>query len=233
MDRSEDIAEGFLRLKGFKSIRFEPDGNIPPDFLVDDRIAVEVRRLNQNEPGALSPKGLEEVQIPLVMRIQRLLNDHSKTSTRSWWVAVRFSRPVVRWSTLRPSIKAALTDILNGTLSERSEHEVAPRFRMEFLPAPDEKEWAFHLGAFSDHDSGGWVLGELERNLRLCIAEKEAKVARYRHRYPEWWLVLIDQIAYGLSRHDQEEFRKLFSFEHQWDRIYLVGALDPARSFQV
>lgn len=56
----------------------------------------------------------------------------------------------------------------------------------------------FTLGSRVDADSGGWRLAELERNLGLCIAEKTAKVAAYRARYPEWWLLLVDQIGYGL-----------------------------------
>jgi hypothetical protein len=37
------------------NVVFEPDGNIPPDFLVNSVYAVEVRRLNQ--PKLLPTKG--------------------------------------------------------------------------------------------------------------------------------------------------------------------------------
>ena len=50
MDASEIVAYKYLEYRGFKKIVFEPEGkSTPPDFFVDDRIAVEVRRLNQNE----------------------------------------------------------------------------------------------------------------------------------------------------------------------------------------
>ena len=45
MDTSEKIAYDFLLHQGFKSIVYEPDGNVPPDFLADGRVAIEVRRL--------------------------------------------------------------------------------------------------------------------------------------------------------------------------------------------
>jgi hypothetical protein len=48
MKSEERIAENYLTSLGFENVVFEPDGNIPPDFFVDDRIAVEVRRLNQH-----------------------------------------------------------------------------------------------------------------------------------------------------------------------------------------
>jgi len=48
-DPSETQARRYLEHLGCKDIVYEPDGNVPPDFVVDGRIGVEVRRLNQNE----------------------------------------------------------------------------------------------------------------------------------------------------------------------------------------
>jgi len=41
MGLSEEVAEKYLVHLGFKSIDYEKDGNVPPDFVVDDGIAVE------------------------------------------------------------------------------------------------------------------------------------------------------------------------------------------------
>jgi hypothetical protein len=49
MDDSEKLANDYLSRLGFQDIVYEPDNKNPPDFLADGRIAVEVRRLNQNE----------------------------------------------------------------------------------------------------------------------------------------------------------------------------------------
>jgi len=49
MDSSERIVYQYLSYQGFSDVAYEPDGNVPPDFLLNGRIAVEVRRLNQNE----------------------------------------------------------------------------------------------------------------------------------------------------------------------------------------
>jgi hypothetical protein len=59
MDQSEKVAYQYLSSCGFRDIVYEPDGNIPPDFLVNDSVAVEVRRLNQNEQTPAGPRGLE------------------------------------------------------------------------------------------------------------------------------------------------------------------------------
>ena len=51
MDHTEEIANKHLlaRFPGENRINYEPDGNIPPDFLIDNNIAIEVRRLNEHD----------------------------------------------------------------------------------------------------------------------------------------------------------------------------------------
>jgi hypothetical protein len=60
MDEAEAHIHKYLAHRGFVDIKHEPDGNVPPDFLVNDRIAVEVRRLIQHEDSAGRPRGLSE-----------------------------------------------------------------------------------------------------------------------------------------------------------------------------
>ncbi len=48
MNREEKITENYLKSLDYRDVVFEPDGNISPDFSIDDRIAAEVRRLNQH-----------------------------------------------------------------------------------------------------------------------------------------------------------------------------------------
>jgi len=45
MDRSETVGMHHLLFRGHSDVIYEPDGNVPPDFLVEGRSAVEVRRL--------------------------------------------------------------------------------------------------------------------------------------------------------------------------------------------
>src|SRR5690349_5917728 len=68
MDTSEELVKAYLRHLGFSHIEYEPDGNVPPDFLAEKRVAVEVRRLNQNEITGSGFRALEEPTIPLSMK---------------------------------------------------------------------------------------------------------------------------------------------------------------------
>ncbi|MET0555249.1 MAG: hypothetical protein ABW221_19560 [Vicinamibacteria bacterium] len=95
MDKTEQVAQQHLRSRGFTDVRYEPDGNVPPDFLVDARIAVEVRRLNQHEETTGTPRGLEAVSIPLLHRMRKLLPALGPARGESWYVTYTFERPLL------------------------------------------------------------------------------------------------------------------------------------------
>jgi hypothetical protein len=85
-----------------------------------------------------------------------------------------------------------------------------------------------------DYDSGGWVLAEVERNLRLCIQQKtEKRNKNAKQDYPEWWLILADQIGYGLDSYDRESFREQFSFQNDWNKIILINPLNHTHAFEL
>jgi len=69
MRREESRAEAYLHSLNLGYVVFEPRGNVTPDFLVDGRIAVEVRRLNQSYVHQGELRGIEEDSIPLSSRL--------------------------------------------------------------------------------------------------------------------------------------------------------------------
>ena len=40
MDGSEEVVYQYLAARGFTDVVYEPDGQVPPDFLVNGRIAI-------------------------------------------------------------------------------------------------------------------------------------------------------------------------------------------------
>jgi hypothetical protein len=88
------------------------------------------------------------------------------------------------------------------------------------------------LGGYADRDQGGFVASEIIRNLNLCIAEKAAKIAPYRERYREWWLVLPDHIGPDLDADERQtigEHVNLLTFS----RVVLIHPRAPTKALVI
>lgn len=235
MNESEKSVYEYLTSQALGTVVFEPDGNVPPDFLVDGRIAVEARRLNQNEETAEGHRGIEEVSKPLHKLVCKALAAQGPpVGGTSWFVFYSYSRPLPPWKQLNALIRKELGQVKDLPDLGSREVRVARKMRFTFTRASEVHPHLLVLGGSSDHDSGGFVVSEIAENLRICIAEKSAKVAAVRNRYSEWWLALEDRIGYGvLDAGDQRQLRESVRRDDQWNRIILVNPLKPSDGFEL
>ena len=237
MDDTERLADQYLRSLNLGAVVYEPDGNIPPDFCIDGRIAVEVRRLNQNyEYCDGSREGLEQLAIPLWKRFKSFLPSlGSSLNGECWYVGLDFRRPLEKWKALRPLVESKLRAFM--ALPERSQMtlQVTPNLSLDLFRSGKDHGSFFLLGASSDDDSGGWVMGELERNLRLCVTEKEQKIEPFRSRYLDWWLVLADHIDYSMDEEDRPIFRSevMPQISHRFSKIVLIDPRNHHNAFEI
>lgn len=233
MDAAEQCVEQFLKWRGHASVVFEPDGNIPPDFLVDGRIAVEVRRLIQHESTTGKPRSVSEAAIPLEKNLKGLLGElGSPNQGKSWFVFVKFGRPVERWKTLEPRIRAWLEVFRDGPQTAGAESDFGSGLTMRVFRA-QLRAHLFVPAGDSDQDSGGWITDELDKSLRIVVPEKSAKIAHLRSKYAEWWLALTDHIGPGLDAAERAQFKVTFSLTHDWNKIILVNPADFADSYEL
>lgn len=237
MDDSERIVEKYLLALNRGVVVFEPDGNTPPDFSLAGCIGIEVRRLNQNyERPDGSTEGLEELAIPLWQRMKKLLPTLGPSiGSDSWFVGLDFRRPVGAWKPLQAKIELALRSFMHSNPRRSTTIKVTPNFGLDLLRASNSQGSFYVLGASSDDDSGGWVMAEVEKNLRVCISDKERKIAPYRDKYSEWWLVLADHIDPSMEAEDREFFRSevMPRIQHTFDQIILVDPRDHRRAFEI
>ena len=229
MDASEALVEKLLKNMGFQSVVYEPDGNTPPDFLADGRVAVEVRRLNQNHDLGGGKRGLEETSIPLWLKVEKLAHSLGPAANESWFLFFRFSRPVKPWKQLEPKLRAALAAFMaqperNSGIIYTDEH-----FELDVIRASQPLEHYFRMGGNSDHQSGGFIVAEMLDNIAHCAAEKLQKIANIRSKYPEWWLVLTDHIGLGLDDHDKQQLLDDAKRPVGWDKIVVVSPSNPAK----
>lgn len=232
MNRDEDIARIYLESLGLGSIVHEPDGNRMPDFLVDRRIAVEVRRLNQHTRAGDRPEGLENVEAALVRYFDKLLPSlGSAGGTGSWWVSYHFQRPL-DMKALKRDIPNVLRHFVEDRDGGRHTFTLQRNFEMDLQPTTEIHENRFLLGAYSDYDAGGFVGSEIIRNADLCIAEKTAKMLRVKELYPEWWLLLVDRIGPKLNEFERDDLPNHID-PGPWDRVILLDPRTPARALRL
>jgi len=234
MNRDEKVAKEYLVHLGHREIVYEPDGNIPPDFLVAGRIAVEVRRLNQNEVIGSKVRGLEEVSIPFLMKFKTFLRSLGPSNGKSWLVSYARRGPLPPWYQLERELRTYLEAVRDSPREHQSGFVTAHETFKVHLRASKPHSDSFVLGVADDAELGEIVVGEMLKNLRLCVEQKTLKIAAVQHRYPAWWLVLIDLIAFGeLDEHEQQLLREQFKMPHDWDKIIVVNPLDPRSALEL
>jgi hypothetical protein len=234
VDAAEKHVAEFLHRRGH-SFSHEPDGNIPPDFLVDDRIAVEVERLiKYHESEIETGRTIAETAIPLWLYIEKLtLELGPPTHDASWDLSYSIRRPV-DWKKLKRDLKQQLLAFRNGGSHQKTVLNVVPNFKLEIRPAPRAHETFFVVLRRSDQDEGGFWFDDIERSATICIANKTRKIEGCRSKYSAWWLVLVDFIAHGLGDRDVEQFKSQVSVPHSgWDKVIVLSPHDPTRFFEI
>jgi hypothetical protein len=130
-----------------------------------------------------------------------------------------------------------LQNFINSATHEKTDIRIDANLELRIFPAEKPRSTFFVMAGRSDGQSGGFILSELERNLRICVDEKTAKTKSVRSKYPVWWLVLVDHVAFGpfgLDADEIEQFKRDVKLSHpEWDRITIVNPHNPARYFDV
>ncbi len=225
-NREEQLIFDNLTHQGYENILFEPDGNVPPDILVDDKIAIEVRRLNQNLKTENGFKGLEQDEFSVHGILRKIMKEFSDENyKKSAFVGYYFKRPIPS----KKEIKKFAQEVLKNHkpfIEERKEYEYSEYFGMRVFPSEVKLDQQYEYGMSSDRDSGGFVVSLIYENLKLIIAEKEEKTKNFRNKYPEWWLAVVDTIGCGLSDLELGQFNNFPKIKNHFDRLLLVSAID-------
>jgi len=227
LNREEKITKDYLIASGFKDIVFEPDGNMPPDFSIEGKIAVEVRRLNQNFFVGDEVSGLEEDRIPLFKLLEESLKKfNSRYIGNSYWISIWFGRPIPNSKDTQKVIINSLNDFLNNPTPLPCEIQATNTICLHVFESQPVEGIVFQFAGGIDRESGGFVLPEFKNNFDYCMKEKSAKIKEHYNRYDSWWLVLVDRIAYGFSEADQQEIKSMVSINPIWAKVIVLNSLN-------
>lgn len=229
----EEITKNYLLSIGFSNIIYEPDGNIPPDFLVNRDIAIEVRRLNQFITIDKQDFSIEDQKYRLMPRITNLLNKYTLSEGHSAYVSVTYSRPIINYK----SITTKLSEIFDkhlDTLDQYKEYIIDNHLKIRIKPAKKLFEnKAYVYGSISDQDSGGCVIGEIVKSLKKIIPEKEKKIEKVYSKYKEWWLLLVDSTNLGFSGEDFDQLKTSHISSGLFNKILLISSLNYSKGYEI
>lgn len=235
MNDSERTVCEFLKSLRIGSVVFEPDGNQPPDFVVDGRIAVEARRLNESELIGGVHRGLEVTAKPLHKAVVKALAQSGPVGSHgSWFVHYSVRRPLPPWRSVERLLRDAVRQFRDQVTNPPAEIRVGQFLKLAFHRASNVHDALLLLGGSSDYDEGGFLVTEVSRNFLLCIAEKKRKLQRVKNNYAEWWLVFEDRISYGfLEIDDIAAVRAAVGQVDGFARVILVNPLEPTQGLEV
>ena len=70
-NKDEKRAKKYLRTLKHTTLEYEPLGNVTPDFLIDNKLAIEVRRINRNHINSEQQVSVENFKIVIIKNIKK------------------------------------------------------------------------------------------------------------------------------------------------------------------
>lgn len=229
MNYEEKIAKKYFEALNFKT-KYEPIGNNPPDFLLNNSIAVEVRRLNKFHNGV----PLEKLEFNVVRQITNLINEYRDESpfNKTTLVSICYQRPLVFSKDLQQRIKAVLAENI-GIVECEKDFIVDNNLTLNFFEHSHKWGNRFEVVGWTDLNRGGFVGGDLCNSLKIVIDEKEEKVKKYFHQYDEWWLALIDNISYGDPKTLLPTLTKCIRKGEVFKKIIFISPIDFQHNYEI
>lgn len=226
MNNDEKIAYQFLKHYGFKEIKFEPDGNIPPDFFCDAKIAVEVRRLNIHIKQNNKQNPIEELYYKLMPKLiqvfKEIKNDFQGNTVL---VSIKYKRPL--------NVNSKLINLIKSKLHESIPFNVKSKFvsitqnlSFRLYNSTKNSSQSIKIGSIMDMDTGISIVSNIYENLKIALIEKEKKVKPFLNKYNLWWLILINHIWDNLDEMDIKQIHDCPDIKTIFNRIILLSPND-------
>lgn len=228
--REEIIAKKYLLSIGYndKEIIYEPLGNIPPDFCINNLIAIEVRRLNKNikKYNKDYSKPIENLYFKLNPKIYNIIKNFPRFKfDHSAYVIVNYSRPLNISKKLFDKIKDVLMTHIRF-IDEAKEYLIEDNLSIKILPTPKKYDNLYILGLINDHDNSGFTEYDIYENIKSIIKEKETKIIPHFDKYKYWWLILVDNIGWGCYKDVLSKFNYFSTHVSKFSEIIIIPPFD-------
>lgn len=249
LNNDERRALEWIRYQEYSDI--QPIYDDPPDFVVDNRYAVEVTRLERKlkfEDG--STEGVEKNRISLARCIENLLEKlRPNNNERSWAIDCEYDikEPLPNPKVLRNELQHALTPLIESydypiVISKLRSIDSAKHAEEYFNLSPlhiclkcgicleltecqGSPSRFFLLNVSDGHGIG--IAQELAVSVKHSIQYKSKKItdADKWKNYEEWWLILVDHICHSIINEREKSVIQNQQYgEHSWSRIVIISS---------
>ena len=239
MDINESHVEQWLQDRGYTNIQFVTDTNDqPPDFIVNDFIAVEVTRLNWMFGD--ENKGLESVEKPLEKNIKSGL-EAAEPPPPGYKVYVMcdflYTELPDKNMVIGEVEKAAEKYVrrLNASIHQgqplsHSRDETSFGLIIRFITGTSSATNEFKLmGVTAGIGIAGLVIRDSIDNINRCINTKTGKIRDNHDLYTEWWLTLVEHNVHPTVLRQSDELqtvRNELVDTTLWSRITILSNLE-------
>ena len=173
MKEEEKIVFEYLSLLGFNNISYEPLGfSTFPDFGIDRRIGVEVRRLNKNHIYENEIPEADNLDSKYKNEINKILNSIQQDGEVTYLISfeIKNSNAIVNEKFLFKNLKAYLkTCNLNN-----SNHNIDENLNMELEKDKFDSTKKFKFKGIEL--SFFWIEEQYGKDIQFCINDKQKKL---------------------------------------------------------
>jgi adenylate kinase family enzyme len=222
----EKITWSYLADSKFNNLEIEPNGNIPPDFSIDNKIGIEVRRLNKHFNG----EPLEKIEFGEVRKIENYILKHksNKKSEITHPVFISYSRPL-KFAKIKEQVKNALNHYEENK-TEYFEYNINENFTLVITKGNVRFGSDFEVMMWTDYYKGGFVINDLKNNIIHALKEKEEKVAKYLNEYNEWWLILVNHISTKIRNQELDIIKQEIPLSKIFNKIIILDLNESSES---
>ncbi len=231
LNSDEERVKEYLNSFNYNNIVYEPFGNKTPDFYIDNKIAVEVRRLNIN----FSIGNIENFEYPLINNVKNIIEKYNSNDfLSSTYVSLILSKP--KQLEEKYIITNKVNKILNthtAFITEERTYKVCDYLSISFYPT-SKKDTIYRYGGTVSPSN--WIIDSLHKNIKLCIDEKVCTIDKSEFNFnncTEWWLVLVDYIAYGMDDDDFKELSSLNIDKNKFSKVIILSYGKDSVSYEL
>ena len=234
-------AQQWLESQGYTDILDLSIANLdPPDFVVNNRIGVEVRRLSWMTDTNRHNQAAEELEKPLEAMISTILEEAGEPpGGYNVYLSCNLLRDTLPQAEVTKKLVGQAVDEFVDILSDALQSGKSPVHWWTQL----ECGLSIHFASVLTSGTGkftldqveaatalrGWVDGDSIDNINRCIMDKTDKIKDIVHLCPVWWLVLVDHNVFtpGSWEDEWQTIRNGLVATNPWSRIVVLSWIHP------